>query len=225
MFLSDFIFFNVEGKGVHLGRVAHAPFGGAVQASDTVDVTEHQHMPQQGVSGFFGTFKPMENVHFNKQVRGSLRFVRHRDVPRKDVVVFNVQMFGSGDSLRVCLTSLRELARASPADQTIPQRIPATHKEEDRQRIVIPRPPNPANARAQPNRPPVVQRSDRIEVYWTEDPVGWFAGVVTSSKKEDGVWVSRVQYNTCAQWQHSHHAWHRLDPLDEDHVSWRRVAQ
>lgn len=221
MFISDFLFFNVQGRGVQLGRVCNAPYGGAQQASDTVDVTEHEHMPQQGFSGFFGTFKPLENVHFNQNIRGSLKFVRHRDVPRKDVVVFNVQTFGSGRELRVCLSSLRELHQCSPRDQTIPPRLPATHEHQERNRIRIPRPVGPIVAPAVPLRAPVVRPGDRIEVYWTEDPQGWFTGVVTSSRKEDGVWVTRVQYQTCAQWRQSHHAWHRLDPLDNDHVTWR----
>lgn len=222
VFLSDFIFFNVQARGVQLGRVCHAPYGGALRASDTVDVTEHHHTPLPGFSGFFGTFKPLENVHFNKTVRGSLRFVRHRDVQRKDIVVFNVQMFGSGDALHVSLPSLRELQCACPRDQMIPPRLPATHQEQDRNRIRIPRPVGQRSTHStQPVRPPVVKPGDRIQVYWTEDPEGWFTGVVTSSRKEDGVWVTRVQYNTCEHWQQSHHAWHRLDRLDEDHVTWR----
>lgn len=225
IFLSDFLFFKTQDKGVQLGRVCHAPFGGALQASDTIDVTEFEHTPQHGVSGFFGKFKPLKNEHFNKNIRGSLKLVRHRDVKRADVVVFNVQMFGSGDSIQVELSSLRELQEALPQDHPIPPRLPVSHQQRgDRNRVSVqtsasdepPRqPPRP------PPRLPVVKPGDRIQVYWTEDPIGWFGGVVTSSRKENGVWVTRVQYNTCAQWVRSHHAWHRLDQLDEDSVTWR----
>lgn len=224
IFLSDFIFFRVQGKGAQLGRVAHAPYGGAIRPSDTVDVTEHDHTPQQGIRGFFGTFKPMKNPHFDKQARGSLQFVRHRDVGRADVIVFNVQTFGTGESIRVSLSSLRELHHAFPNDHPIPSQIPASHQNHDEEersrcnRVSATR--QPGGSSAEPSRPPVVKAGDSIEVYWTDDPIGWFAGVVTSSRKENGAWSSRVQYQTCAQWR-SHHAWHRLDPLDDDHVTWR----
>lgn len=223
IFLSDFLFFHVQGKGLQLGRVAHAPFGGAIHESDTVDVTEYEHVKQPGYAGFLGTFKPLVNVHFNKEIRGSLRFVRHRDVARKDVHVFNVQTFGTADNVRVCLSSLRELQHASPQDHTLPPRLPESHQQQDRNRIRIPRPEVALirSSQAEPSHPPVVKPGDRIDVYWTEDPVGWFGGVVTSSRKEDGVWVTRVQYHTCAQWERSHHAWHRLDSRVADHVTWR----
>lgn len=222
MFLSDFIFFKAPGRGVQLGRIAHAPFGGALQPLDTVDVTEHEHTPQAGVHGFFGTFKPLQNAHFNKEIRGSLRFVRHRDLRRPDVIVFNVQTFGTGDSIRVCLSSLRELQLCHPHEHPIPAQVPPSHRTQDGNRIRIPRPQQVDVQRDnQPDRPPVVKPGDRVEVYWTEDPVGWFSGVVTSSRKEDRVWVSRVQYNSCEQWVRSHHAWHRFDPFVPDHVTWR----
>lgn len=222
IFLSDFVFFHVQGKGAQLGRVAHAPFGGALHTSDTVDVTEHEHTPQPGVTGFFGTFKPLVNVHFSKDIRGSLRFIRHRDVSRKDIVVFNVQTFGTGENVRVCLSSLRELQNSLPGEHPIPARVPQSHGEEDRLRVRIQRPDAGNTSRQrEPTRPAVVKSGDRVDVYWTEDPVGWYAGVVTSSKKEDGVWVSRVQYYACEQWGRTHHAWHRFDPLVPDHVTWR----
>lgn len=227
IFLSDFIFFKVHGKGAQLGRVVRAPFGGALQPSDTVDVTELEHTPQHGTAGFFGTFKALKNEHYNKNMRGSLQYVRHRDMSRQNVLVFNVQTFGTSDCVRVCLSSLRELQQIS-ADHPIPARIPATHqqdqqhREERSNRIRIPRPELATPSAVPPvNCPAVVKPGDRIQVYWTEDPVGWFEGVVTSSRRENGVWVSRVQYNTCEQWQQSHHAWHRLDPSVDDHVTWR----
>lgn len=228
IFLSDFIFFRVHGRDVQLGRVVHAPFGGALQPSDTIDVTEYEHTAQQGTVGFFGTFKPLRNNRYDKNARGSLQFIRHRDVPRKDVLVFHVQTVGKGESgVQVCLSSLRELQQVSP-DHPLPARLPASHHqprhpEHYNNRIRIPRPPEQSSLMSTrpANRPPLAKPGDRIQVYWTEDPVGWFGGVVTSSRIEDGVWVTRVQYNTCEQWRRSHHAWHRLDPLVEDHVTWR----
>lgn len=228
LFLSDHIFFNVPGKGVQLGRIAHAPYGGALRESDTVDVTEYEHRPQAGVSGFFGTFLPLKNVNFNKETKGSLRFVRHRDVNRKNIVVFNVKMLGIGDTARVALSSLRELERAMPQIHTLPRQIPASHKRDvehpqnrvQRLQIDSTAPVNQILPSA-----PLAKAGDRIEVYWTDDPVGWFPGVVTSNRKEDGVFVTRVRYITCAQFPRSHSAWHRLDPSSEDHVKWRFVRE
>lgn len=227
MFLSDYIFFNVQGKGVQLGRVCHAPFGGALHTSDTVDVTEYQHVPQNGFAGFLGTFNPLRNEHFNQQVRGSLQFVRHRDVPRRDVVVFNVQMFKTGDAVRVCLSSLRELERASPVNHKLPSQLPATHAKQRASDRAHDDPQRRQNARrsaaADENESdaPLAKKNDRIEVHWTADPVGWFAGTVTSNRKQNGVWVSRVLYDSCASWPRQHHVWHCLHPAADEPVTWR----
>lgn len=231
IFLSDYLFFQLQGKGVQLGRVTRAPFGGAVLSSDTVDVTEYEHSPQDGIAGFFGTFKPRKNEHYNKQVRGSLQFIRHRDVTRSHVLVFNVQMFRTGESVRVCLKSLRELETASPLQHKLPPRLPVTHakqRDENQQRPHQQneqrRSANPrciASANPDTNDAPLVKKHDRIQVYWTDEPVGWFSGVVTSSRKDGNVWVSRILYDSCDLWPNQHHAWHCLDPLADEHVTWR----
>lgn len=44
---------------------------------------------------------------------------------------------------------------------------------------------------------------------------------MTSSRRENDTWVSRVLYDRCETWSHQHHAWHYLDPADPDAVEWK----
>lgn len=220
IFQADYLFVNVCGKGVRLGRVTRAPYGGSLDTKDVVDVTEYEHTPQPGVAGFFGTFKPLHNAEYDAHTRGSLAYVRHRDVKREDVVVFNVQVFGRAASdLRVSLESLRELQRAMPDIHSVPQSIPSTHKAAQSQ----PQSSSQSRGDAGLNGRPAVANGARIEVYWEEDPEGWFSGVATSSRREDGTWVTRVKYDPCPEFP-SHAEWHILDTNHEDHVTWRLKA-
>lgn len=150
VFLSDYVFFTVRGKGIKLGRVAGAPYGGALLEHHKFDVTEYEHTPQEGVVGFFGTFQPLRNPHYNPQVKGSLAYVRHRDVNRAEIVVFNVRMTGrvAAEDLRVTLDSLQGLARAVPDSHSLPKRLPKTHALQA-QRC-------PASASQHPAPPPAV---------------------------------------------------------------------
>lgn len=227
IFLSDYLFFTVRGKGVKLGRVSATPHGGAMRRDDVVDITEYEHTQQEGFPGFFGTFKPLVNPDYNAGLRGSTKMVRHRDVRREDVVVYNVRMSGRrADELRVCLKSLRELATAMPDSHKLPEKLPPTHTtqvaQHTQQRKSGTSQARPANTPASGivHTPPVAP-GDRIEVYWEEDPIGWFAGKVTSSRRDDDTWVTRVEYEACDQWPRMHSAWHFLDPSHDEHVTWR----
>lgn len=224
IFLSDYIFFTLPRKGVRLGRVAQAPYGGALLENDTIDVTEYEHSAQDGINGFFGTFKPLNNPEYDPKTRNCLAFVRHRDVKRGNIVVFNVQMFGRPTDLRVKLASLRDLAQALPDTCGLPKNIPRSHAAEaqsgssqDPPQLALMGPESACAER------PLVKKHDRIEVYWEEDPQGWFAGVVTSNKREDDSWVSRIQYDACPEWP-SHSEWHFLDPSHPEHVTWRAAT-
>lgn len=223
IFLADYLFFSVRGKGITLGRVTHTPHGGALRRADVVDITEYEHTPQPGFHGFFGTFKPLANPDYDPKLRGSTKTMRHRDVRREDVIIFNVRMTGrTSEDLRVSLTSLRELAHAIPDLHKLPQKLPPTHKAQrahTQQKASSSQPLPPTTS--EPRRPPLVATGDRIEVYWEEDPTGWFAGKVTSHRRENDTWVTRVQYEPCDQWARTHSAWHMLDPNDDDHVTWR----
>lgn len=215
VFQADYLFFSVRGNGVRLGRVAKAPYGGALSESDLLDVTEYEHTPQPGCSGFFGTFKPLHNSDYDSNTRGALAYVRHRDVKRADIIVYNVQVSGKATELRVALESLRQLQSAMPDSHSLPTSIPRSHT------------PSAAQDQSQVRHQgaggrgmPVVANGTRIEVYWEEDPVGWFVGTVTSSRREDDTWVTRVKYDSCPEFP-SHAEWHILDPTHEDHVTWR----
>lgn len=146
--------------------------------------------------------------------------MRHRDVKREDVVIYNVRMTGRKvEELQVSLASLRELAQAMPDSHELQQRLPPTHTTQTQQKK---RSRNNPSTQSQPaSVSPLAAPGDRIEVYWEEDPRGWFSGKVTSSRREDGEWVSRIEYDACEQWPRSHSAWHILDPRHDDHVTWR----
>ena len=61
---------------------------------------------------------------------------------------------------------------------------------------------------------PVAARS-RVAIYWTEAPVGWYTGVVTSSRRAANErWQSRVVYDD------KHVRWHFLDD-GPDSAKWR----
>ena len=62
---------------------------------------------------------------------------------------------------------------------------------------------------------PVAAKS-RVSIYWTEQPVGWYTGAVTSNRRaEDARWETRVLYDA-----DKYVAWHFLDG-GEDSVRWR----
>lgn len=223
IFESEYIFFTVRGKGIKLGRIMKAPHGGALHPEDTFDVTEYEHIPHPDVHGFFGTFKPLANPNHAAGTRGSRAYVHHRDVKREDAVVCNVTVFAPvgrrSTDLRVTLESLRRLADAMPDLHSLPQRIPNTHAQQSSQGSHSPLRLTVSDDASVANRP-LVKPGDRVQVYWDEEPEGWFAGTVTSNRREDNTWVSRIMYDACDEWG-AHAAWHILDPAHDDHVSWR----
>lgn len=239
IYFSDYLFFTVRGKGVRLGRVVHAPYGGALLSHDKIDLTEYEHIPDaNSPRGFFGVFKPLQNEQYDPQIKakGVLQFVRHRDVSRDDVVVFHVQMTGSspGVNLRVHMESLQRLAEVCPDMHGLPPRLPATHAGQvGRLPQITHRAAPAAEQSAGSSREhaivpvaagrPMVQVGDRIEVYWKEKPKGWFAGSVTSNARENNVWVSRVKYDACVKWK-AHFVWHALDPQAPNSVKWRYLG-
>ena len=96
---------------VVLGRVSHAPYGGATEPTDQVDVTEYMHTAQPGVSGFFGTFEPTPNPAFDRtNKKMGLACIRHRDVSRSQILVCPVEADGPAKKLVVSLASLKKLA-------------------------------------------------------------------------------------------------------------------
>jgi len=219
MFLGDYLFFlPKDSNEVRLGRIQSAPYGGASLPTDEVAVVEYSQTNVTGnaVSRFFGSFAPRKNEAYDKTVKGSLAFIRHHDIGRGRILVYNVQTFCLGKDLYVDLESLRSLARVRPGDCAIPQHIPSTHTHQHNVQLAA----RPRAPRANTAVSPPVANGTRIEIFWTEDPAGWFAGIVTSSRRDNDTWVTRVLYDASDRWR-QHAAWHHLDNDDDDHVLWR----
>lgn len=217
MFMSDYLFVRIE-TSVKLARVCGAPAGGAMSQNDVIDILEYEHTPQPGVTGFFGSFKPRRNPDHDPRNKGSLAYVRHKDFKRDGVLVVNVRTFGPAQAIQVTEASLRLLATVCPDVAALPQTIPDSHANDSnaatRQSVAPP----------VRNNGPMVRNGARIAVHWTEDPVGWFEGTVTSSRKDDdGAYVTRVMYDKTNEWD-AHAQWHYLDPTREDGVEWRYVV-
>lgn len=229
IFLGEYLFLwirrGVQQGSVVLGRVCGIPAGGALKQQDCVDVLEYEHTPQPGYNGFFGVFEARKNTGYDGTKKGSCVFIRHRDVPRSDILCSNVKVFVVEKALRVQLSSLRTLSCAVPATFPMPDTPPRSHSDgcsagaPSRQ----PQRTGSTSSSRQPSNKPVVSNGSRISVRWTEDPVGWFAGSVTSSRREDNTWVSRVLYDSCYQWA-QHGQWHYLDPAHADAVEWKHVS-
>lgn len=132
--------------------------------------------------------------------------------------------------MHIALESLRALTAAIPDEFPLPDRFPRSHLQ-GTQSAAAPAPAQApaaassalASAASSRNNRPPVKNGQRIAVYWTEDPVGWFNGRVTSSRREDDTWVSRVLYDSCDAWG-EHAQWHYLDNSHEDCVEWNLIA-
>ena len=137
VFQADFLFVQLQGSSrVQLHRVVH---GACIDEAHSPDIQfttcEYEHLPQRGVSGFFGTFSPKENPHYdvhNKRLGG--KFLRHRNVDREAVKVYNVSVQVvtniNRQSVRVRLCSLQKLAEVCDA-YALPDPLPPTHSTED----------------------------------------------------------------------------------------------
>lgn len=94
VFQADFLFVKLPHKGVQLHRVAHGLFLVDATGDDISFTTiEYAHTPQPGVPGFWGTFVPAENPTFevSKRKKHASKFIRHQNVTRENIVVYNVQ--------------------------------------------------------------------------------------------------------------------------------------
>eukprot|EP00966_Prymnesium_polylepis_P315067 7280314-Prymnesium_polylepis.1 len=168
--------------------------------------------------------------------------MKHRDVLRAHLRVFNVQVWKDVEGcLRAHIKSLRALAAADVACAltSIPNaylHAAEHHHDEGGATARGGRAPAggargadagagdaggaDAGGEARAGRArgdaqaPVVART-RVSVYWTEDPAGWFNGIVTSSRRStDERWETRVLYDD------KHVSWHFLDG-GADGVRWR----
>lgn len=221
LFMSDYLIVRVD-AALKLARICGAPAGGATRPNDVVDILEYEHTPQQGVPGFFGSFKPLKNAEYDASNKGSLAYVRHRDFKRADVVLCNVSTFGPAQAIRISETSLRVLASVAPELAPLPHVVPDTHTNEDNSSAAAGSRSQAATAR---NSSAVVQNGARVAIHWTEEPIGWFNGIVTSSRKDDeGAFITRVLYDRVGEWR-EHAQWHHLDPNHRDAVEWRYINE
>ena len=65
-----------------------------------------------------------------------------------------------------------------------------------------------------PDEPTRVERRSRIKVLWDD---AWFEGTVTSQRRENGAFITRVLYDAIGSW-HSHAMWHNLDVEGWDYI-------
>lgn len=230
MFLGEYLLLWRSGEGsdrsIVLGRICGVPAGGGIAKDAVIDLLEYEHRPQEDVDGLFGEFTPRKNPDYRETQRGSVQFMRLRDVGRERILVYNVQTFGSANSLRIAVASLLALTDAAPNHHEMPNVMPDSHRLSEAEASSRNAPGasssnNVVRRQRLANDRPVVQNGATIEVHWTEDPVGWFRGRVTSSRRENDTWVSRVLYDRCETWSNQHHACHYLDPADPDAVEWR----
>ena len=129
MYRTDYVLFTPQlGGPVALGRVQGAPFGGAEEEADLVELAEYEHTPDDHTAGLFGTFIPMPNENYQKGKKGSVAFIRHRDVTRAHILVYNVQMWGPTKAQRITLAALRALSIAR-RDHPLPDIIPSDYED------------------------------------------------------------------------------------------------
>lgn len=108
---------------------------------------EYTHTSERGFAGFLGAFSRTANAAYDEHDRrkGGM-FVRHHELSRAEIIVYNVQTWidrdlaaqraadaaAPHDCVRVKLSSLRELATKRP-EFALPSRLPAAHLEKDKE--------------------------------------------------------------------------------------------
>ena len=93
LFQSDYLFVQLPGKPIFLGRVVHdCCMDDAISPDITFTVGEYAHIAQDRVSGLVGYFTKKPNVSYDPhdKRKGGV-FVRHIKMTRDNVVGYNVQ--------------------------------------------------------------------------------------------------------------------------------------
>lgn len=129
IFQADFIFVKLPHKGVQLHRVANGLYiDDAVLHDISFTTAEYTHTPQDGVSGFWGTFEPALNAAFNPADRKSgTKFSRHQNIGRDVIIVYNVQVIQPANAAQaarclVLISSFRVFLRTDCNGQAELQR-------------------------------------------------------------------------------------------------------
>ena len=139
VFQADFLFVQLPNSSVQLHRVAH---GLCLWDSTSDDIAftsvEYKHLPQEGFTGFWGHFTPRPNERWKPgDSKSGGKFIRHAQVARRDILVYNVSVFERrvhpsvegepSKRLYVSVDSLRRLASKSVSQPPIPAVLPVTH--------------------------------------------------------------------------------------------------
>ena len=108
------MFVALENGGVALAKIEGIGAMKTPRSPDVLlDCTLFTHTPQEGVSGFFGTFKTADAG------------ARKKQLTRDNVLVYNVDLHKKNRT--VSLRSLRVLATALPDTSPVPARVPRSH--------------------------------------------------------------------------------------------------
>ena len=146
VFQGDYVFVQLPSKPIFLSRIVNScNIDDAISETIMFTIGEYSHDVQPGVAGFFGTFTKTLNTAYDPQdKRAGGKFIRHTNITRREVVVYNVQTWvdrkllaeraaderGPYDCLRVAASSLRKL-ESLRSDCMMPTRMPRSHAEQD----------------------------------------------------------------------------------------------
>ena len=198
VFLGDYLLVTLprQDQGVYLARVSGAPKGGAYRSEDVFDFTEYQHTPQPGVPGLFGTFEMALNPYHDEKDHRSRKYLKHLDMTRAAVVVYNVSTFRNDKELRLETSALTSLSEVCPKQYPMPSQIPQSHGggtgQDSKRRSASAGSKQQhgadssarAGSQQQHGADKPVANKSRIEIYWTDEQ-RWFAGTATSSQVND----------------------------------------
>ena len=130
LFQSDYLFVQLAPNSpVQLHRVCHGAIISEATAPEILFTTlEYKHTPQEGVQGFFGTFSPTPNPSYDARnaKKSGGKMLRHKNVDRSCVKVYNVRTFNAKGALCVSYESLKELSSSCEGFQ-LPSRVPTSH--------------------------------------------------------------------------------------------------
>ena len=137
IFQADFLFIRLASGELQLHRVAHGLCVYAATAPFISFTTvEYVHHAQPGLSGFWGYFTLKENDKYDARNRKTgTKFVRHENLTRENVVLYNASVFESPAPhghpttkvIRVSSESLRALAAKAVEQPAVPDKLPETH--------------------------------------------------------------------------------------------------
>ena len=122
------------------------------------------------------------NPDYDPGDRKSVKFIRHRDVNRNSVLVYNVRTFNVDKQLYVELDSLIRLSHIRGRQCPLPATIPATHSDSQRRGPTGPTGSegrttgSEGRTRLRDESTKPVDNNARIEIFWTDEN-RWFKGL------------------------------------------------